>query len=338
MQQEPREEDLASLVAMCPRSTLDKFVVTNILAAKPCQRAELARLVTAAVRADSSLRPKSWSCLPLVDWLPEVLLIEVLQHIDAQSMAAFATLCRNARSCVSSAIPRRVAALGLQLPTAGASLTRRLWFAERVGRAGIAWHVLEEPWGGCAPLNQGEQVPYSGFILWQRQSGLVLGCNRDSNGWIDVTVAGAPGSLSDCYEASFTQMEYFEDHGLNELALSLGSHQAVQSIPLIDYLHMRQPNFEGHFHEEDRSHPDWGFAVHDDGRVVLRNSDDFMDEDDADGSHEALTDLLKTAKAPQDRFLDAEGMDCFDDKGGLRLRYTANAVRAELDQRAQQAE
>ena len=65
----------------------------------------------------------------------------------------------------------------------------------------------------------------------------------------------------------------------------------------------------------------WGFSVRDNGIVALANAEEFDDDE------ESLATCVAFA-----RFMDEDGVDSFA-HGILRLRVTANVVRAELDKR-----
>ena len=92
-------------------------------------------------------RASTWSSRPLFDQFPAVLVVEIMSHHDARSLAKAAPICRDFAGSVAHAISARVARCGgslrLPRPVAGESATKRLRFAERVGPTGLEWEICE---------------------------------------------------------------------------------------------------------------------------------------------------------------------------------------------------
>eukprot|EP00966_Prymnesium_polylepis_P136196 3147111-Prymnesium_polylepis.1 len=80
-----------------------------------------------------------------VDWLPHVLLVEIMSHLDAVSLARAVAACRGFADGVNEASEACARMQGLLLPAAmaGRPATWRLRFAERLGRTGTAWEICE---------------------------------------------------------------------------------------------------------------------------------------------------------------------------------------------------
>ena len=74
----------------------------------------------ASSRARAS-RASTWSSRPLFDQFPAVLIVEILSHHDARSLANAAIICRDFAGSVADAISARVARCGgsLRLPRPG---------------------------------------------------------------------------------------------------------------------------------------------------------------------------------------------------------------------------
>ena len=143
--------------------------MSKIIAEAPT-RDELARLLAAKMEADATLRPSHWSSRTLLNWLPSVIIVEIVKHLDAKGMAKAAAICRTISDSVDEATASRAAALGLRMPAliSGQKATWRLWFTERIGRTGLAWEIkeqaAEEPADDVSPI-----------VLRHVQSGLLFG-------------------------------------------------------------------------------------------------------------------------------------------------------------------
>ena len=243
------DEELRSLAARCPRSLLESFLIEKI-------RAQEAPTLDDLRTAWKKSRPQAWSSSALFEWLPEGLFPEILSRLDARRMGLVARTCRAFAESVVVASELRAAHLCLRLPTsAEQSVLRHLWFAERVGVTGLAWEVCAAP--VIAEHAAGDYLP--SIIVRHIKSGLMMILDTTSNGWVDLTIRGLERHvLSDCAESSLETMDIQPHPEILEAAY----------VPLLDYLHARQPELQGH-HDAH-----WGFYVGDRCQVHLVNPED----------------------------------------------------------------
>ena len=141
-------------------------------------------------RLAAASRASTWSSRPLFDQFPAVLVVEILSHHDARSLANAAIICRDFAGSVTDAISARVARCGgslrLPRPVAGEGMTKRLRLAERVGPTGLAWEVCED----TENMRQWLSDEYDIVIfLRHRASGLALLLPEGSATWCALTLS-----------------------------------------------------------------------------------------------------------------------------------------------------
>ena len=282
----------------------------------------------------------------MIDWLPHVLLVETMSHLDAISLAKVVAVCQSCADGVDEASEACARTQGLLLPVmAGRPVTWRLRFAERLGRTGAVWEVCEgEPARKAVGRARHENAETDLRIMIFRHtvSGLMLFLEDHSNGWLEVSSRSKTSFLTDCHQNSLEMMDY--DRFTEPV-------DADTYVPLAEYLSRTQPDLTGNFSGQDdaalneRWRTPWAFSVHDGCKVALMNVEHLLEtlredegedgaEEETSYTHEVLLKLLGSKRSLRGaRLLDEHGVNCFYHDLQLRVRYTADAVESELRRR-----